>query len=184
MRQAWQMWQSEIPSEQCDLIIDKMRQLPAIGAQTFNNEGQLQDNPHRHSNVRWVEDPEIREMLWFYAKEANRLAFGFDVTDAGSVQFTEYGSEYGGKYNWHHDVDWNSQAAFDRKISVVVQLSDGNYYEGCDFHFSEVPNPEREAIRKKGTVICFPSYLQHQVTEITKGTRYSLVAWFEGPRWR
>jgi PKHD-type hydroxylase len=184
MRQAWQMWQSQISPEECDKIIEQFRQLPPQGAQTFNNEGQLEDNPYRQSNVRWVDDSNIRNMLWWYAQEANRLAFGFDVTDAGSIQFTEYSSEYSGKYDWHHDVDWQSDAAFDRKISVVLQLSDGNYYEGCNFEFDEVQNPDPDALRTKGTIICFPSYLRHRVTEITKGSRYSLVAWFEGPRWR
>lgn len=184
MRQAWQMWESAVTPEHCDNIIEQVRHQEAVGGTTFNIVGQQEDNPHRKSNVRWVEDQSIREMLWWYAQEANRLAFGLDVTNVGSIQFTEYSSNYKGKYDWHHDIDWNNQAAFDRKISVVLQLSDGDYYEGCDFEFSEVPAPDREAFRKKGSIICFPSYLEHQVTEITKGTRYSLVAWFEGPRWR
>lgn len=179
MRQSWQMWQSQIKPEECDAMIEQLRQLPPIEAQTFGGQ-----EDYRSSNVRWVEDEGIRNMLWWYAREANRLAFGLDVTDAGSVQFTEYTTESGGKYDWHHDVDWQSDLAFDRKISVVLQLSDGNYYEGCDFQFDEVPNPDPDALRAKGTIICFPSYLRHRVTEITKGSRYSLVAWFEGPRWR
>lgn len=183
MRQNWQMWEANIAPEYCDSIIETMLKVDPIEATTFNDSGQLNTNPHRHSKVRWVYNADIRKMLFNFAQAANN-EFKFDILEKGSIQFTEYSSEYQGKYNWHHDVDWNGNAAFDRKISVVVQLSDPEEYEGCDFHFSEVPNPELEVIRKKGTVICFPSYLQHQVTEITKGTRYSLVAWFEGPRWR
>jgi len=179
MRQSWQMWQSQIKPEECDAMIEQLRQLPPIEATTFNGQ-----EDYRSSSVRWVDDRNIQDMLWWYAKEANRLAFGLDVENCGGVQFTEYGTEYGGKYDWHHDVDWQSNSAFDRKISVVLQLSDGNYYEGCDFQFDEVQNPDTEALRSKGTIICFPSYLRHRVTEITKGSRYSLVAWFEGPRWR
>ena len=33
---------------------------------------------------------------------------------------------------------------------------------------------------KTGTVIVFPSYMVHKVNPVTKGTRYSLVAWFVG----
>lgn len=181
MRQTWVMWKSQILPEECDAIIEKTRQQEAEQSTIF---GGVESLNTRSSLTRWVDNPDIRDMMWWYAKEANRLAFGFDVTDAGSIQFTEYSSEYVGKYDWHHDVDWNGQAAFDRKISVVLQLSDGNYYEGCDFEFGEVENPDKESLRSKGTIICFPSYLRHRVTEITKGTRYSLVAWFEGPRWR
>jgi len=195
VRQAWQMWASQISPVHCDKLIEQFRHDQYIDGLTFNDEGvaeELQenenpfhrDNVYRKSRIRWVNDDEVRKLLFWYAQEANRVAFGTELTDVGSIQFTEYGTEYEGKYDWHHDVDWNSQAMYDRKISVVLQLSDGNYYEGCDFQFDEVPNPDPDALRAKGTIICFPSYLRHRVTEITKGTRYSLVAWFEGPRWK
>ena len=32
-------------------------------------------------------------------------------------------------------------------------------------------------IRPRGSIIVFPSHLYHQVTPVTTGTRYSLVAW-------
>jgi predicted 2-oxoglutarate/Fe(II)-dependent dioxygenase YbiX len=32
-------------------------------------------------------------------------------------------------------------------------------------------------IRPRGSIIVFPSHVYHQVTPVTKGTRYSLVAW-------
>ena len=32
-----------------------------------------------------------------------------------------------------------------------------------------------------GSVIVFPSCMEHRVTPITKGTRYSVVCWFVGP---
>lgn len=184
MRQNWQMWQGAIQADACEEIIQRYRKQVAIQATTFNQHGNLGANSLRKSNVRWVEDSKIREMLWWFAREANRSAFGLDVTDVGAVQFTEYTEQYEGKYGWHHDIDWNNNAAFDRKISVVLQLTDGEQYEGCEFTFDEVENPERNALRKKGTVLCFPSYLRHSVSQITKGERFSLVAWFEGPRWR
>jgi Uncharacterized iron-regulated protein len=39
-------------------------------------------------------------------------------------------------------------------------------------------------IRKQGSMIVFPSFQKHSVQKITKGTRYSLVAWFLGRPWR
>ena len=41
-----------------------------------------------------------------------------------------------------------------------------------------------EEIRPKGSIIVFPSFLYHQVTPITKGTRYSLVMWVLGRPWQ
>jgi PKHD-type hydroxylase len=39
-------------------------------------------------------------------------------------------------------------------------------------------------LRKRGTVIIFPSFLQHRVTEVKRGTRYSLVQWYNGPEFK
>lgn len=175
----WQMWQGAVSSEECDALIKNLKDVPKEKGATYND-----SNDIRKSNISWVADLNIKLLLWEYAQQANRVAFGFDVTSAGDVQFTEYSAEYEGKYDWHHDVDWKGKNAFDRKISLVLQLSDPNDYEGCDFEFFEVQNPEPKALKTRGTVICFPSYISHRVTEITKGTRHSLVAWFEGPRWR
>jgi PKHD-type hydroxylase len=36
-------------------------------------------------------------------------------------------------------------------------------------------------LNKTGSVIVFPSDTEHRVTPVTKGIRYSLVAWFLGP---
>ena len=72
-----------------------------------------------------------------------------------------------------------------RKLSITIQLSDSDEYEGGDFVFTkDIPSPDAELIRKKGTIIVFPSFLYHQVMPVTKGTRYSLVGWYEGNDWR
>ena len=67
--------------------------------------------------------------------------------------------------------------------TLIIQLSDSTEYEGGDFTFSEVESPNQTS-KDKGTVLVFPSYLQHKVTPVTKGERKSLVAWFEGPQWK
>ena len=71
---------------------------------------------------------------------------------------------------------------YDRKLSVVVQLTDPDEYEGGEFKFKYVEQPE--GFNNRGSVLVFPSYLEHCVTPVTKGTRHSLVTWIEGPRWR
>lgn len=174
------MWASEVPHNVCNDIVLKSKNSKEVAGSIMSG---AEEN-YRKSNLRWIEDPDIHSLLWKYAKEANRIAFGFDLTDISPVQFTEYSSENEGKYDWHHDVNWEQDTAFDRKVSVVLQLTDGDSYEGADFEFKEVESPNPQTMRLKGTVICFPSYLIHRVTPVTKGVRNSLVAWFEGPRWR
>jgi PKHD-type hydroxylase len=38
--------------------------------------------------------------------------------------------------------------------------------------------------KTRGTFIAFPSFMLHRVTPVTRGTRWSLVAWILGTRWR
>jgi PKHD-type hydroxylase len=66
-----------------------------------------------------------------------------------------------------------------------VNLSNPKDYAGGNFEMKNVQEQELKMpmgqIRKQGTVIVFPSFLKHKVTEVTRGTRYSLVQWLNGP---
>lgn len=69
-----------------------------------------------------------------------------------------------------------------RKLSVTVSLSDPKEYDGGNLNFDLGPHrPDRyhecTEIRPRGSIIVFPSHIYHQVTPVTRGTRYSLVAW-------
>ena len=37
---------------------------------------------------------------------------------------------------------------------------------------------------RPGSFIVFPSFIQHRVLPVTKGTRRSLVGWASGPKFR
>lgn len=72
-----------------------------------------------------------------------------------------------------------------RKISMTLNLNAPGEYEGgnlkFDFgHHSENRFHEVEEIRPQGSMIIFPSFLDHCVTPVTEGTRYSLVLWTLG----
>ncbi len=64
-----------------------------------------------------------------------------------------------------------------RKLSMSILLNED--YEGGDFKFY---GDKETALKEKtkGSILVFPSYMVHKVNPITKGTRYSLVAWFVG----
>ena len=110
-------------------------------------------------------------LLWNYAEAANHSAFFVSVMPVGDIQFTEYHGGEGGFYDPHIDVNWcNTERPYDRKLSITVQLSEPAEYEGGDFSFSNVENPDLEAMRKKGSVLVFPSYLTHGVSPVTKGS--------------
>ena len=120
--------------------------------------------------------------MWEYVLKANKKSFQIDVENRSEIQFTEYRHNENGHYDWHHDVNWNGQKSFDRKLSVTIQLSDSNDYVGGDFEFEEIKT--NVDFKSLGTIIIFPSYLRHRVAPVTFGVRRSLVAWFYGPQWR
>ena len=185
MRQNWQMWSAAIGNDTINKIIREAQTVEPVAATIFSDDDRVNNEKIRRSEIRWITHNKfVKDLLWQYVEEANRVAFGFDINNICDIQYTEYLDINKGHYHWHHDIDWVKDNAFDRKLSVTVQLSDPQDYKGGEFEFSEVPNPDTALSKQKGTVLVFPSYLQHRVFPITQGKRVSLVAWFEGPRWR
>jgi PKHD-type hydroxylase len=180
IRNNWQMFVSEVSQDLCSNIVKNLIKLPEQDATTFGGQAD-----HRRSKVRWISGEHgLKKLMMDYVIQAN-TAFGVDIHHLISeLQFTEYDAEYQGKYDVHHDIDWNANKPHDRKLSIVVQLTDPDAYEGGDLSFSEVENPKSSDLRKQGTIIVFPSYLQHSVSPVTCGVRHSLVSWVWGPRWR
>lgn len=107
--------------------------------------------------------------------------WNFEVTGfAENFQLTKY--EKGNKYDMHVDAGLYG-TPMPRKLSIVVQLSDPNDYEGGELDIL-CTDGDIEMLRGQGDVIVFPSYMYHKVREVTKGTRYSLVSWVGGPPFR
>jgi PKHD-type hydroxylase len=179
MRPNWQMWSGSLPDEAIQRIIDCAGETER--ATTFNNA----DQTMRSSMVSWLTDQKwVLDLLFDYVDTANRAAFNVNINKKADIQFTEYHGSESGHYSWHHDIFWDRADGLDRKLSVTVQLSEPNEYEGGEFSFSEIESPDVAVSKVKGTVLVFPSYLVHAVSPVTSGVRKSLVAWFEGPTWR
>lgn len=187
MNQLWQVWYNGITNSIADQLITDCEKYPIVNA-TIGDLQYNSNDSHRRSDIRWVDHNQsswVKNLLWHYAEEANRTAFGFDINYLREIQYTTYKADNLGKYDWHHDTFWANPRAFDRKVSIVIQLSDGAEYEGGDFQFdSEIPAPDATLLRNRGAVVVFPSFLIHQVTPVTRGTRRSLVSWAEGPKFR
>ena len=77
-----------------------------------------------------------------------------------------------------------------RKLSVTVNLTDPKNYKGGNLKFDFGPHSRDKRyytckeIRPRGSIIVFPSFVNHMVTPVTKGTRYSLVMWNCGRMFR
>jgi len=73
-----------------------------------------------------------------------------------------------------------------RKLSMTLNLNDPSEYEGGNLKFDFGHHSDGDQfyecteIREPGSIIVFPSFLDHCVTPVTSGTRYSLVLWCLG----
>lgn len=121
------------------------------------------------------------DRILYYTRIANNDMWNFQIFGMGeNLQYGEYSSEYKGKYEGHLDIGSGKQSM--RKISVSIQLTDCADYKDGDLLLNVGSSPIY-APRRKGTMILFPSYFHHKVTEVTEGTRHSLVTWITGPAW-
>ena len=176
IRQNWLYWRGRID---VDPILDTAKNINLDEATTFGGE----NLGHRRSKVGWLTGNDlINALMRPFIQQASSV-MGVKVFDQTEIQYTEYHGSNEGKYDWHHDVDWNNNGNADRKLSITIQLSDPQDYEGGTFEFDEVENPQLE-FKDKGTILIFPSYLKHRVLPVTSGVRKTLVAWVSGPRWQ
>ena len=150
------------------------------------------DPKQRISDVVWTNDQWLYDIIFPYMHLANDEAgWRYDIKAAESCQITRY--KKGGFYKFHRDGNGDHLSAYDnptnafmhgyvRKLSMSVMLNDN--FDGGAFEFATY-NKEKCTVTPieatAGSVIVFPSSMEHRVAPITKGTRYSLVIWFVGP---
>jgi len=138
----------------------------------------------RRSDVAFIDVeryPWLYQRIWQAALELNRKYFGVEISGITErVQIARYDGSNQGFYTWHTDF---ADLAPRRKLSISVQLSRPEDYEGGDLEllFRDTPH---KADRARGALTVFPSFVLHRVTPVTAGTRWSLVTWISGPRWR
>lgn len=136
----------------------------------------------RRTRIRWLDVDRHRwvyEIIWIEANKANGL-FQFDVVPMhDTIQLAMYDAAEQGFFRWHTDI---IPSDLTRKISISVPLNNASEFEGgvLEFNFGAIQRPPQIA----GSPIMFPSWVLHRVTPVTRGKRYSLVAWIRGPNWR
>ena len=177
------VWPDLFDAATCERAIKLARQFPA-------SDGRVGTEDKKQSNIR-------RSDIWFFnpgpetkfifdpltqAMQHLNQGFRFELTEFGTgCQVARYASDVKGHYDWH--IDLGTGRFSRRKLSMSVQLSDGGSYEGGDLEF-HLSGLDRQKMRRQGTLIAFASFHEHRVTPVTKGERYSLVAWADGPPYR
>lgn len=158
---------------------------------------------HRSSQITWIDDTLVNEYIANIIEDSNvEAGWLFSLTRPEQTQYTVY--QKADEYDWHVDGHQDRYAAkqlvsepltpmplnktrnpllagYVRKLSVSVNLSPPEDYEGGtlelrfqnQFHSFEAP--------PQGSAIVFPSFIEHRIRPIIKGTRKSAVMWYNGP---
>ncbi len=151
-------------------------------AASMDIDGNTLDKEHRDTTVSFInKDHWFGLQMFNFVSLANReCKWGYHLEDHEAVQYAEYGSKQ--HYNWHTDFFPLSGKDYDRKITVVCLLNDPSEFEGGDFEIRM--RSTFKAPLEKGTIIAFPSILEHRVVPIISGLRCSATMWVNGPRFR
>jgi PKHD-type hydroxylase len=136
---------------------------------------------HRHTGEQ-IRDSGIR---WLYAEQGAGWVFDrinarvdeynakywYDIQPIRSGQLTRYG--VGQEYRNHVDIGAGPMSR--RKISVSIELTDPESYEGGGL---EVGGDRVEL--RRGDMALFSSMMLHRALPVTSGERWSLVCWILG----
>lgn len=174
-------WVGVLPKEFCNYVIkstdwDKSEQA-SVGTE------ELPNKKIRKSRVIWEEPfSVIGCVCQAYIAAANASAkWNYDLLFYEKIQQTEYAEN--GFYGWHKDTYNPNELNQQRKLSISILLNDPKEFEGGKFQFKDLPK-EDSLLTEQGSILVFPSFLEHRVTPITKGVRYSSVTWAVGNAFR
>lgn len=139
----------------------------------------------RRSEVAWIAPNNNSEWLynrlWAAVDVANHKIFNYDIKLIEPLQYTIYHSNNSGFYRGHYDWGLKDMGTGIRKLSFTIQLTDPQEYKGGDLVLHTGDIQPVIALKKQGSITIFPSWVFHEVTPVTEGTRRSLVGWFQGP---
>ena len=174
-------------SNECEMIKAMSELFEPLEAPVSSDGGVTNELSYaRKTRVRYI--GMTQDTLWLYKKifrivtNANSRIWEFDLTSTflEPAQLLHYEAP-SGHFDWHIDV--GPLKASTRKLTIIIQLSDPDTYEGGDLLYwngsEEVAAPKGE-----GKVSVFPSFMMHKVKPVTEGERWSLAAWAPGPWFR
>ena len=125
--------------------------------------------------------------LYLVERDDLRFKFLFDKCDKAildstgtrllshQLYFIKY---FKGDYIKRHNDEWDTDISHGRLYSLVAQMTHPNLYQGGD---TLVYNGDEtiKLSKEQGDGIIFPSSMDHELTEVTDGERFSFVVMFK-----
>ena len=119
-----------------------------------------------NDNLTWI----YKRILLCIKNVNKKYLYNIDYNKNRKIEILKY--QPWDFFSPHADNRWTSK---NRQITAIVQLSDIWEYSGWELKFT---NWNITPPKKQGSLIMFPSILEHEVTPILQGNRYTLVIWF------
>jgi len=168
-----------ISETSCDQMIEKFETLvtekASIGSGTEKT-GNIDLNVRDVNKIHITNEIGIGATLTGIGINANSKAWNFDITHSNQSEYLRY--DVNGHYRTHVDTFCCPTQKETRKVTVLAFLNDD--FEGGKLYLENGYGriyPEQE----RGTIIIFPSFINHGVEPVTKGIRRSIVTWLVGP---
>ena len=179
-------WENEINPKLCKEIIE-------LAEDNWSKATTVGDSYLRKGKTFFTNEQHIYDLFFPYMETANKNAgWNFDIDRAEDCQISKYdkNDHYGAhidslgtwstRYNYPDNQNLHNRT---RKISMTCTLNSD--FEGGELELTTLAGTNGENLEAtQGTIVFFPSFLQHRVKPVTKGTRYSIVLWFLGAPWR
>jgi PKHD-type hydroxylase len=180
------VWQQEISKTICDALLQEIDWAKAETASTFeaSNDNYVEKKELRVSDIVWQDQYSVAGAIaQSYIGLANSNAeWNFLLNGLEKIQIARYGVE--GHYDWHRD-NAIRQTENVRKLSISILLNDPAEFEGGQLEIKDSNGDTlNNLLKNQGDIIVFPSYLEHRVSPVVLGTRYSAVTWATGPQFR
>jgi PKHD-type hydroxylase len=176
----WVVSSTRLATAACDELIALGKSFPREKPTVV---GQYRLKEHRVGHVHILPSNNrtkpLYQILWDTAVDATTRHYG--LTLSGITRMPHYVEYHAGRghFHWHNDYSHESIES-PRKLTVIIQLSKADEYEGGELEvFGAITS---KAPRQRGSVICLPSFVPHRVTPVTRGVRRIIVAWIAGPR--
>lgn len=185
----FRLWEQALPAAVCDAAVAGVPADAYTAATVQTADGESVVSDYRKADSVFLEPAHwAGALVSHYAHLAN-LHWRLDLSGLGTLTLLRY--EEAGHFGWHIDTLTTDEDAvypelgtgLERKLSVTINLSDPETYEGGELDFlngtgQQVSEPR---IRTQGSVVVFPSTIGHRVRPVTGGLRYALVGWMVGP---
>jgi PKHD-type hydroxylase len=177
-------WDAILSKEFCHSALEQIDWATSGNATLGNDKNNpVIDTKIRRTDVVWQDPTQpLGCIAKCYMEMANQSAeWGYNLSSQEETQLGRYKSVDEGYYDWHMDAG-PPQNGVQRKLSCVILLNDPSEFEGGILQFKGME--DRNLLDKQGSIIVFPSFVEHKVTPVTKGVRYTAVTWASGPSFR